>query len=405
MSNRSESLWQLTAVRHLFVVTLLGFSSFGLTLAALPTWAGQGGASHRTAGLVTTVMLATTVATQGLVPAMIVRLGSGPALALGLLLLGAPAPLYGLSAHLGVLLPVSVVRGTGFALLTVIGAALTGSVAPPERHGESVGLYGLAIALPNLLGVPAGVALTQSGHFSLVAILAASPVLAIPLAVRSGFGRRVRSFDPPSGPETPESTAKAGRELSSRQVVLLTLAPAIVLLLVTAAGGGLVTFLSIQRPTGALAATGLLVFGAAAALARWRVGALVDRVGPRVLLPASVLATVSGFAGVALCLLGGASYDLLLLGSAFVFGLGYGAAQNITLVIAFARAGAAGAPTASAVWNAAFDTGTALGAVAVGSLADAGLGLPKSFLVAAAVVLLALPVGMKLTRSAERGPL
>ena len=393
MSRRSESLWQLTAVRHLFVVSLLGFSSFGLTLAALPTWAGQGGASHRTAGLVTTVMLATTVATQGLVPAMIVRLGSGPALALGLLLLGAPAPLYGLSAHLGVLLPVSVVRGTGFALLTVIGAALTSSVAPPERHGESVGLYGLAIALPNLLGVPAGVALTQAGHFSLVADLAACPVLAVPLAIRLGGGRAAA-----------QDAADLAGPVSRRAVVLLTLAPALVLLLVTAAGGGLVTFLSIQRPTGALAATGLLVFGAAAALARWRVGALVDRIGPRVLLPASVLATVFGLAGVALCLLGGASYDPLLLGSALVFGLGYGAVQNITLVIAFARAGAAGAPTASAVWNAAFDTGTALGAVSVGALADAGLGLPKSFLVAAALVLVALPVRMSLTRSAQRGP-
>jgi predicted MFS family arabinose efflux permease len=387
MSSRSESLWQLTAVRHLFVVSLLGFSSFGLTLAALPTWAGQGGASHRTAGLVTTVMLATTVATQGLVPAMIVRLGSGPALALGLLLLGAPAPLYGLSAHLGVLLPVSVVRGTGFALLTVIGTALTGSVAPAERHGESVGLYGLAIALPNLLGVPAGVALTQSGHFSLVAILAACPVLAVPLAVRLGGGRAAA-----------QDAADLAGPVSRRAVVLLTLAPAFVLLLVTAAGGGLVTFLSIQRPTGALAATGLLVFGAAAALARWLVGALVDRIGPRVLLPASVLATVAGLAGVALCLLGGTSYDLLLLGSALVFGLGYGAVQNITLVIAFARAGAAGAPTASAVWNAAFDTGTALGAVAVGALADAGLGLPKSFLVAAVATLCVLPVALRRLR-------
>jgi MFS family permease len=193
MSRGTESLWRLTAVRHLLVVSLLGFSSFCLTLAALPTWATSGGATQAAAGLVTTVMLAATVATQGLVPWLIVRLGSGPALALGLLLLGAPAPLSGLSPHLAVLLPVAAVRGTGFALLTVIGATLTGRVAPSDRHGESVGLYGLSIAVPNLAGVPLGVALTQAGHFPLVAILAACPVLAIPLAVGSGFGRRFRS--------------------------------------------------------------------------------------------------------------------------------------------------------------------------------------------------------------------
>ena len=100
-------------------------------------------------------MLVTTVLTQALVPAVIARIGSGPALASGLLLLGAPAPLYALSSHLSLLLAVSAVRGTGFALLTVIGATLTSAVAPPQRHGEAVGLYGLAIAVPNLVGIPA----------------------------------------------------------------------------------------------------------------------------------------------------------------------------------------------------------------------------------------------------------
>ena len=172
MSSGAQPLWRLPAVRQLLVVSLLGFMSFCLTLASLPTWAVQGGASRATAGLVTTVMLVTTVLTQALVPAVITRFGSGPALALGLLLLGAPAPLLALSDQLPLLLVVSAVRGVGFALLTVIGATLTSAAAPPERHGESVGLYGLAIALPNLVGVPAGVALTQSGHFAVAATLA-----------------------------------------------------------------------------------------------------------------------------------------------------------------------------------------------------------------------------------------
>ena len=59
-------------------------------------------------------------------------------------------------------------------------------VAPASRHGEAVGIYGLSIALPNLVGVPAGVALTQAGHFSAVALLAACPVLAVPFALRLG---------------------------------------------------------------------------------------------------------------------------------------------------------------------------------------------------------------------------
>ena len=54
---------------------------------------------------------------------------------------------------------------------------------------------------------------------------------------------------------------------------------------------------------------------------------------------------------------------------------GYGSVQNLTLVAALGRAGLARASTASATWNASFDTGTAIGAWAVGAIAEAGPGL------------------------------
>lgn len=385
MSSDTPSLWRLPAVRHLLVVSLLGFASFCLTLAALPLWAVRGGAGAATAGLVTTVMLVATVVTQALVPAIIVRLGSGPALALGLVLLGAPAPFFALSSHLSLLLALSAVRGTGFALLTVIGATLTSAVAPPGRHGEAVGLYGLAIAVPNLVGIPAGVALTQSGHFTVTAVLAASPLLALPSAWR--VEQPVAAATVPTG---------APAEVSHRGVLVVAVPPSLVLLLVTAAGGGLVTFLPIERSSGSLATVALLVFGTTAALARWRAGVLVDRAGPRLLLPAALVSAVVGLGVVALCLDGGRSYDVELVIAAAVFGLGYGAIQNLTLVVAFARAGAGGEATASALWNAAFDFGTALGAFGVGALAETGLGLPWSLAVSAAAMLTVLPVAATL---------
>ena len=61
-------------------------------------------------------------------------------------------------------------------------------MAPPERRGESIGLYGLAIAVPNLVAVPAGVALVLDGHVGWLSWLAASPVLGVvlvPVLVRS----------------------------------------------------------------------------------------------------------------------------------------------------------------------------------------------------------------------------
>lgn len=383
----AETLWRLPAIRQLVLMTLLGFTGFAATLASLPWWAVRGGASVSSAGLVTTVMLATTVATQGLVPAMVARLGTGRSLAIGLVALGAPSPLYVLSTDLGPLLAVSALRGTGFAVLTVVGSTLTRSLAPPGRHGEAAGLYGLAIAVPNLVVIPGAVALAQNVGFWPVAVLATLPVLAVPLALASG-GRR---------PAPGSRPAVVGH----RGAVLAALTPSAVLLVVTLAGGGLVTFLPIERPSGLLATTALLLFGVTGALGRWRAGVLADRIGTSVLLPASVVATAVGLAGVAAGLVTG-SDELLLAGSALC-GAGYGAVQNLTLVIAFARVGPAETPTASAVWNAAFDTGTAVGAVAVGALAawgagpggTDGLGVAAALAVCAGLVASSLPLAIK----------
>jgi len=390
---KNQSLWRLPQMRQLLAISLLGFTSFCLTLAAVPTWAHAGGVAESAAGLPTTVMLASTVLTQAAVPRLVTRFGVGRTLAAGLVALGAPAPFCALSHQLAVLLPVAAVRGCGFAVLTVVGATLTATVAPPDRHGESVGLYGLAIAVPNLLGIPAGVALTQLGGFGWVASGAAIPVLAVPLAL--SLGRSIERNADNSG-------ATVSSSLSARRTVAVVLAPAMVLLVVTLAGGGLITYLPIQRPSGVFATVVLLLFGACAALARWRVGAIADRVGTTVLLPVSVGAGAVGVLLVAAGLAAGSSADALVLVGAVAAGAGYGAVQNLTLVVAFLRAGPGRSATASAVWNAAFDSGTAIGAVAIGATAAAGLGVPGAFAASAGLVAVSLPLAWWMRPAANR---
>ena len=360
------SLWRVPAVQRLVGVTLLGFVGFAATLAALPWWAVRGGATVSQAGLVTTAMLTATVLTQAAVPALVLRVGSGRSLAAGLLALGAPSPLLLLSSDLLPLLAVSAVRGTGFAVLTVVGSTLTFTLAPPGRHGETAGLYGLAIGLTGVAVVPGSVAVAQNVGFWPVALLASLPVLAVPAALRMARDEA----------GTAPVTAGEGHEGSSgppvprhRRAVLAVLVPSLVLLVVTLAGSGVVTFLPIERPVGPVAPLALLLFGATGAVARWRAGRLADRLGTRVLLPVAVVVTAAGVTGVAAGLLRGSDVGLLV--AAAAGGAGYGAVQNLTLVRAFARVDPVDTPTASAVWNLCFDGGTAIGAVAVGALAAA----------------------------------
>jgi predicted MFS family arabinose efflux permease len=140
----------------------------------------------------------------------------------------------------------------------------------------------------------------------------------------------------------------------------------------------------------------LLLFGATGAITRWRSGLLADRFGSRLLLP---LTTVLAAVGMAVTALGLGSGPVWLLVGAAVLGAGYGAVQNLTLMAAFARAGESGTTAASAVWNAAFDAGTATGALVLGFLA-AGIGLDWSYVVVAASLAAAVPLASAAARSA-----
>jgi predicted MFS family arabinose efflux permease len=361
-------------------VTVLGFASYCLTLASLPAYAVTGGAAESTAGVVTAVLLTVTIAVQAAVPSLTARFGQMPVLAAGLVALGAPSPLYVVDDGLTWLSALSAVRGAGFAVLTVLGATLAAQIAPPGRRGEAIGIYGLSIAIPNLVAVPAGVALVLAGHVGWLSWLSASPLLGLFLV--PALARAV----PPEPPRGPARSGPAAARAA--------LAPSAVLFVVTLAGGGLVTFLPIERPDGVLATTALLLFGITGAITRWRAGLLADRLGSRLLLPLGLVVAAAGLAVVAVGLAAG---DAWVLAGAAVFGAGFGATQNLTLLAAFARAGEGGTTAASAMWNASFDAGTAIGALGLGVL-TVGIGLPWTYLVVAAGLAATLPVARAAAR-------
>ncbi|WP_182113211.1 MULTISPECIES: MFS transporter [unclassified Actinotalea] len=362
----SQSLWRSAVVRAVFLTNLAGFVSFSATLGALPLRAAQLGHPEAVVGTVTGVMLAVTVATQLVAGALMRRWSVRTLLVAGAVLLGAPSPAYLLVDDLGSWYVLSAVRGVGFALLTVVGAVAIPRAAPRERQGEAIGIYGLSAAIPNMVVVSATTALTLDGRFPVVAWFAAAPLLA--LVVRGLPRDRV-------GAEPGRRDGRGALGPTVRRLLL----PTATLFLVTMCGGGLVTVLPLQRPDGPVAAVALLVYGATGALARWRVGHLTDRRGHRVVTPVLLVLGTAGLAAVALGLrdadVGGTAS---LVVGAGLFGVAFGALQSVTLDVSLARVPDAHAPTASSVWNAAFDGGTAAGAALLGFLAGAAVGGPAA---------------------------
>ena len=374
---------------QLGLLSVVGFAGYAALLAVAPLWAIHGGATEAGAGLVNGVLLGATVLAQLAVPRALARWGTRRVLVVGLLLLGVPAPAYLLSDGLTWILALSALRGLGFGVLTVTGSAATAHLVDPARRGAAIGAYGLAVAAPNLLLLPASVPLAETFGFASVFWIAALPVLGVPAAL--ALGRVLHDL----GHDGPVPTGPA-----DSRTLLALVPPTLVLFAVTMAGGGLITFAPLlASPTTAMAL--LFGMGLTTALSRWLVGRVADRHGAKRFLAPLLLVAAAAMAGCAWAVDHASPVALVV--AATVLGISYGALQNLTLVAAFDAAGPGRIAVASAGWNIGFDAGTATGAVAAGALA-ASWSFPVAFGVMAAVLLAAVFATISPGRLSARRP-
>ncbi|WP_199433625.1 MFS transporter [Qaidamihabitans albus] len=362
----------------MLVASLAAFFGYALLLPVVPLWAVRQGAGPFAAGSATGVFMASTVLAQFAVPAFVRRFGYRAGLLWGALLLGVPAPLLIVATGAPAILGVSFVRGLGFGLLTVCGSALIAELLPTGSLARGAGLYGLAVGLPQLLGLPAGTSIAEHWGFAPVFLLAtALPVVALlPILLLPKVVPRHHS----------------GRRPGLRPLVTATWRPWLAMLAVSTGFGALATFLPIALDSPAVAAVALFVVPGTAMLARWAAGQLGDRMAE----PGRMLAGALALAGLGLLALAGlTAHAVPAVIAVALFGIGFGVVQNDALVAMFARSPAG---QASVVWNVAFDAGQGLGAVAVGAIVS-GTSFPVAFALLAASAFVLLPVAWRAGRS------
>src|SRR5512133_4191274 len=140
-----------------FAASFGAMAGFFLLLSGVPLYAESVGAGGVGAGLVTGALMATTVAGE---------------------------------LAMAAILAVSVVRGLGFAICVVVGGALVASLVPRERRGEGLGLFGVVVGVPGGAALPLGVWLVGRAGYPPVFVAGAVAALA-GLAVVPGLpGRR-----------------------------------------------------------------------------------------------------------------------------------------------------------------------------------------------------------------------
>jgi len=340
----------------------MAMGSFYLLLSAAPAHAAVLG-GELAAGLTTAVLMATTIIGEMIAPRLIARLGRRSATVTALLVLALPA-LATFSSDVTIVLASCAVRGLGLGVLLVAACGLAASLAPASRRAEAMGIYGLAAALPAILGVPLGPwALASFGPVATAGIAAALGVGA--LAGLAAFPGRAALADGQRQPHAlPALRASAW--------------PASALAIGAIAVGATITFLPLAHRE--VAATtimlALLLQGIASAFARWALGRSIDRHGPNKAVIAGVACTIAAM--LILALPGEAAVIAGMVGS----GVAFGVLQSATLTQLLQRAAPTQADSVSVVWNAAYDAGLGVGGIGIGALAAAA-GFAAAFAIAA----------------------
>jgi MFS family permease len=357
-------------------------TSFYLLLSVTPMYAMSAGAGSAGAGLVTGSLMLTTVLAEFASPRLLGRFGYRAVFAAGALLLGGPAPALLLPHSMATILAVSIARGIGFGLATVVLGALVAASVPAERRGEGIGLAGVVACVPAIVALPSGVWLAQNTGYVVVIAITAISALA-PLAATPWLADPARQAGTGRAEAGQADTAPVGLLGSLRSGGMLR--PGLVFAATTVAAGVVASFLPLAAGVSAGVATlGLFAQAVTATASRWWAGRRGDRHGHAGLLIPGLLTAAAGMASLIWV-----SAPVVVIAGMCLFGIGFGIAQNATFALMLDRAPASGYGTASALWNLAYDAGYGTGPIVFGVFV-AHTGYPAAFALTGLLILAAL---------------
>ena len=372
------------AFAGIFVVTGLGLLSVGATLPVIPRYVqGPIGAGDFSVGLVTGAFAVTGLACRPLAGNLADRRGRRPIVILGALLTAVAGALYFIPAGVPGLVVARLFLGAGEGMVYTAGSAWVVDIAPPEKRGRIIGLYGLAIWSGLTLGPPAGELILRASSFEMVwAFAMAAPLLGAVIAWRI--------------PDTFVYT-EPGPDERRTWIERKSLVPGLGLALGTMGYAAVAAFLVLHLDELDIGhgAEVFAAFAATVVLARIFGGWLPDRFGP---VPCIIGAGVVESAGLVAIMLAD-SLPLAIAGA-----LAMGAAFSLLLpslaLLVVNRVPESRRGAAMGTFTAFFDVGIGVGSVGAGVAASIG-GYPAAFgfaaVAAACLVLVALSL-----RSAAR---
>ncbi|HEV3129467.1 MAG TPA: MFS transporter [Solirubrobacteraceae bacterium] len=363
----SRGTWLLTAV-GVFAVTLSAFVAAGAALPVLPRFVrGPVHAGDLAVGVVIGAFSVSAIVVRPWAGHLADRRGRKPAVLGGTLLTGLAGTLLLTSASLPMVLASRLVMGAGEGLLFTAGSAWIVDLAPADRQGQTIGLFGLSVWGGMALGPLIGDQLLRLAGYDAVWVMMAL----VPLAGGLVAWRLTETRRPPNsalaGPLIPRAVLAPGAALALANAGYATMAAFVVLALA-------------HRGIG----HGALVFTAYAVAvvgSRLLLGRLPDRIGAR---RSAVLAGLAEAAGLAVIAEAG-SWPVAVAGGV-VMGAGFSLLYPALALAVVQRTGEHARGRALGGFTAFFDLGMGVGAPAAGALAALG-GYALAFWVATSAAL------------------
>lgn len=261
------------SVAGIFGGLFLGYAGLTAAVPVLPGFAKDRlGAADFTVGLVVTVTGITALLTRPIVGGLADRYGHRRLMMAGALVVSAGGWSYFVSSGLGVLVADRLLLGIGEAALFTAGSVWTVTLAPRDRRGQLIGLYGVSMWGGISVGTLAGGLLRDAGYDAVWAFCAGMPLAGMALIAMV-----------PAQARPPAAAAAGGKRLRANLQLRPALIPGTGLALAAAGYAGLASFVVLYLksrgiPDGVLV---LSVFSAVYAGTRFFIGRLPDKLGPR----------------------------------------------------------------------------------------------------------------------------
>lgn len=359
------------------VATFLYFGSFYLLMPTLPQYVDLLGGTHGQIGLVVGVFSVASVITRPGLGLLADRWGRRRVMLFGAGFFCLLFPLYGLLQAIVPLYLLRIAHGLAHASFLAASAAYIADLAPPERRGEVMGVYGAASVVAMALFPAMGIDIIHATNsfpvlFTYSTVAAGAAFLAVVLA---------GEVPAPEGGKRAASLLAVG----SRRTVLI---PALTLGAGATAYGTVIAFLPVFAPQQGLPHFGIFftVYAAATLASRLFAGRLSDRYGRRrVILPFMALLTVGVFSLPFLDSL------LLLAFIGVTFGLGFGAFMPTLNALVVDKTPSPERGSALGFFTSFMDVGIAFGSVGLGLIGEQA-GLATMFVVAGGVLVLGIIV-------------